>query len=295
MQFFVNSIFPFLLLCLGVVYLAEKFYFKPQRANIINQISVVGHPLSDEDLNIINKTGFWVNTANSWFPLIFFIFIFRAFFWESFQIPSGSMTPTLYKGDYVLVNKHSYGLKNPFTGLGFVDFEEPKRGDPIVFQYPLDPALVYIKRVIGLPGERIAYKDKVIKVFTQEKEFVSTSKSAGIYYDKVSGADLEYFIESLDDASYQIAIDHSAKDDTGRYHNEGGVQIEEFVIPDDYYFVLGDNRDNSLDSRYWGLVHKEAIKGKAQSIWLSFEFDGIEGFPAWIPSGVSFKRIGWIK
>ena len=191
MEYFINTIFPFIIVILGVWYFCEKAYFKPIRNKWINEVSGAGYELSEDELIIINKTSYFTGIAREWFPLLCILFLFRALLWEPYKVASGSMTPNMYKGDFTLTNKHSYGLNNPFTGRKLVEFSGPERGDVIVFKYPLNPEVDYIKRVVGLPGERVIYDQKEITVFTTNRnEIHSTVISLGEYYDKFSKINL---------------------------------------------------------------------------------------------------------
>lgn len=293
MGFFINTVFPFVVIVLGLIYIIEKTLLKPRRNKIIHQIESTGNTVNDEESKIINKTGFMVNLAVEWFPLLGVVFFFRAFLFEPFQIPSGSMTPTLFKGDFILVNKHSYGLINPFTGSKILDISEPKRGDPIVFKYPLNPEIDYIKRVVGLPGETVYYENKKVIVKNENKVINFRYKKKKTELDRDTNATLEHHIESFGEESHiVVAIDKKTNELKSTYFKQEGTGITEFVVPQDHYFVMGDNRDDSLDSRFWGFVHKEAIKGRAAMIWLSVERDNKEDM---LPSSIRLERIGLIN
>ena len=203
---------------------------------------------------------------------VLLVFSFRSMCFEPFRIPSGSMIPTLNIGDFIVVNKFSYGLKLPFSDMYsdpvyLTQFQSPKRDDVIVFKYPLDPSLNYIKRVIGLPGDEIELVNK--QVYVNGKAVSAISESSPITKDyKVKGQNREFLIQS-----------------TGR--ETRADTIPHFKVPAGKYFVMGDNRDFSADSRYWGFVPQENIKGKALAVWMSLTLPFSE-------KGLSFSptRIG---
>jgi len=185
------------------------------------------------------------------------VFVIRTFIVEPFKIPSGSMMPTLIAGDFIAVNKFSYGLRLPVFNKLIFETGSPQRGDVFVFHYPKDPSIDYIKRVIGLPGDNIKYENK--KLFVNDVEVSQTYTSIYKYSLK---QDLEVsakeFVEDHGDYSHSILI-----------HDIPSESVE-FVVPDGHYFAMGDNRDNSSDSRVWGFVPDELLVGKAFVIWLNF-------------------------
>lgn len=208
--------------------------------------------------------------CRSFFPIIFAVTAFRSFLVEPFKIPSSSMMPTLLVGDFILVNKFSYGLRVPVLRSKFLEVSEPKRGDVIVFRYPKDPKVNYIKRVVGLPGDEITYRDKIIYVNGVEVPQTDMGTYAGVGEEgrKATGANLRQ--EHLGDVDHQIL--NMAGMDNGRHGP--------YIVPEGQYFVMGDNRDNSLDSRFWGFVPEKNLVGKAFAIWMNWD------------SGIDFKRIG---
>lgn len=244
------------------------------------------------------------------FPLLLVIFLFRSFIIEPFQIPSGSMRPTLEDGDFIVVNKFNYGIRDPLFRSEILDNNKPERGDVIVFKYPIDPRVDYIKRVIGLPGDKILYKDDTLyikkkclnnsikcseyKQISQKIKSLSVKKSeqAGFEYRSVS-EDYEHniFIDK-DSVSNEPFFCSFAK---GAICAQKGTLSNEFIVPNEHYFVLGDNRNYSLDSRFWGFVPEENIVGNALFIWMSFEFSENKYLPSWVPSGIRFDRIGKIN
>lgn len=199
--------------------------------------------------------------ARSFFPILLIVLILRSFIIEPFRIPSGSMLPTLEIGDFIVVNKFAYGIKLPLLHWGLIDIGEPERGDVVVFRYPHNPSQDYIKRLVGLPGDRISYKDK--QLFINGKAVAR--KDMREYPKPLSTAyplKMNRYTELLGEANHDILL---APDRRG--HNG------DWVVPEDSYFVMGDNRDNSNDSRAWGFVGKEDMAGKAFLIWMSWNYD----------------------
>lgn len=217
-----------------------------------------------------------VEYARSFFPVIFIVLLIRSFIAEPFRIPSGSMMPTLLVGDFILVNKFAYGLKVPVLDYKFVEIEQPQRGDIAVFRYPVDPRQDYIKRIVGLPGDEISYRSK--RLFVNGDEVLS--EPMGRYIGIGSGADMtgaEVRSERLGDVTHQILHRPEA---FRRGDGEGAWRV-----PEGHYFVMGDNRDNSLDSRYWAFVPEGNLVGRAFLIWMNW--DSRNG-------GVDFSRIGTV-
>ncbi|MEP1384094.1 MAG: signal peptidase I [Paraglaciecola sp.] len=245
-----------------------------------------------------------VDTAQQIFPVIAFVMVLRSFLYEPFQIPSGSMMPTLLVGDFILVEKFSYGLKDPVARKKFVDLGSPERGDVVVFKFPPNPSLDYIKRVVGLPGDTVIYRNKQlqIKPACDTAENCAPMKTVELNFESRGDAyqqfsPLEKYTEQLGDVSHQIYRKTGRSNYTSRYFQQPGTQIDEWIVPEGQYFVMGDNRDNSEDGRFWGFVPDENLVGKAVAIWVSFEFDRVPSswVPNWIPTGVRFERVGSIN
>jgi signal peptidase I len=220
-----------------------------------------------------DKEPWWIEYPKSFFPVILVVFLLRSFLVEPFKIPSGSMVPTLVVGDFILVNKFSYGIRLPIINKKVVDLGQPKRGDVMVFRYPDDPSLDYIKRVVGTPGDRIEYKDKRLFVNGVEQahtplpdylnpERIHYSKQ---YLEKLGGVEHRIVIE--DDAPAAVPIPPQFPFRENCNYNSDGVSC---TVPPGHYFMMGDNRDNSADSRVWGFVPDENIVGRAFFIWFNF-------------------------
>ncbi|BBA37515.1 signal peptidase I [Methylocaldum marinum] len=214
-----------------------------------------------------------VEYARSFFPIILIVLLLRSFLVEPFRIPSGSMMPTLLIGDFILVNKYAYGIRLPVLNTKIVDMGEPERGDIVVFRFPKDPTIDYIKRVIGVPGDRIAYFNKQLYVNGEAVKQTDIAEYQGVGQGNImTGARL--LSENLSGIQHDILI------------REGQPSVQgEFAVPEGHYFVMGDNRDNSNDSRYWGTVPESHLVGKAFFIWMSFD---------WENGGVAFDRLGTI-
>ena len=211
-----------------------------------------------------------VEYARSFFPVFLIVFVLRSFIVEPFRIPSNSMMPTLLTGDFILVNKFNYGIRLPVVDAKVVDVGRPERGDVVVFRFPGDPSTPFIKRVVGVPGDRIAYYDKVLYVNDEPMVQSPVGRYAGVGSGAVmSGASL--LVERIGDAEHEILIQPEARTVQGAT-----------VVPEGHYFVLGDNRDNSRDSRYWGTVSDELLIGEAFRIWMNWDFG----------HGIDWRRIG---
>ena len=248
----------------------------------------------------------WIEQTGGVFPVIALVLILRSFIFEPFQIPSGSMMPTLLVGDFILVEKFAYGLKDPVTNTKFLETGEPKRGDVVVFKYPLDTRVDYIKRVVGMPGDRVIYRNKELmirpKCDEQEGKTCPGFQKLDVKFEQRGefsqmGIPLDRYTEQLGDVSHETLRNPLMPDLVDRYYRQPGTYPDEWVVPEGHYFVMGDNRDNSTDSRFWGFVPEQNLVGKAVAIWISFEFEREEGssLPSWVPTGVRFNRIGGIK
>ena len=242
-----------LLVVTGLVWLLEKYYLRKRRAE-------------DE------KQPWWIEYSVSFFPVILVVFVLRSFLVEPFKIPSGSMIPTLLIGDFILVNKFAYGIRLPVANVKIIDIGNPKRGDVMVFRYPSDPSLDYIKRVVGLPGDRIEYRNKELSINGKQVP----RQQLGDYESRER---LQYFpryLERFDGTEHEIILEKEAPGFISRSmdfghsgncdYNSGGLAC---TVPAGHYFMMGDNRDNSSDSRVWGFVPDGNIVGKAFFIWLN--------------------------
>jgi len=272
MNFDFQAIMVLALIATGIIWGIDVFLRAPRRQREAENIKKQAQGKTDEEkINNVLKEPLFVEYARSFFPIILIVLILRSFLVEPFRIPSGSMIPTLQVGDFILVNKYSYGIRLPLVGSKIIEIGEPKRGDIVVFRFPEDPSIDYIKRVIGLPGDRISYIDKTVYVngepARQETLGVYTGMGSGL---RMSGA--SHRIEHLDGVDHEILVQTMRR-----------PVDSEFVVPEGHYFVMGDNRDNSNDSRFWGPVPEENLVGKAFMIWMNW--DSAKG-------GITWERIG---
>jgi signal peptidase I len=223
-----------------------------------------------------------VDMARAFFPVIVVVFLIRSFWVEPFKIPSGSMKPTLLVGDFILVNKYVYGIRLPVVNKKVIDIRPLGRGDVVVFRYPADPSVDYIKRVVGLPGDKIAYRGKRISV---NGEAVPV-QGKGYYTDaELNFLRLPTFTERLGERSHQMMIVPAQPPvdlaQVRQFAHRGNCEYNDdgfsCTVPAGHYFMMGDNRDQSSDSRYWGFVPDDHVKGRAFLVWMNFN---------------DFKRIG---
>ena len=223
------------------------------------------------------KEPWWIEYPKSFFPVILIVFALRSFLVEPFKIPSGSMIPTLLVGDFILVNKYTYGVRLPVINLKVIDVNEPKRGEVMVFRYPENPSIDYIKRIVGLPGDTITYRNKQLILNGKPLKM----ESVGEYTYLESGLSYVYnqrYIESLGERGHNIIINpdvpglHLSGVHQFPFEENCIYQHSEFTctVPAGNYFTMGDNRDSSSDSRYWGFVPERNIVGKAFLIWWNF-------------------------
>ncbi len=304
----------------GIIWCFERFKWAPARKAAATDTasgSITDHKIADAAI----PPG-WIETCASIFPVLAIVFSVRSFLYEPFQIPSGSMMPTLLIGDFILVEKYAYGIKDPITQTTLVSTGHPKRGDIAVFKYPLNPDMDYIKRVAGVPGDRVIYNPFTRQVTVQPSCNENTRCTEGLTVnddttsrpsafvqtfqhsnsDKISSRFFQIPQEnSLSDNEIRLsertetqgAISHSilivpgAQEQLTKYYRQPGQPLGIWVVPEGHYFMIGDNRDNSADSRFWGFVPEKNLVGKAIAIWMSFEKQEGE----W-PTGVRLSRIG---
>lgn len=285
--------FALLLFLLSVVtfvyWLAERLHFLParqaaaaalaaQQAARREQLQQLGIAKVDDDLGEARARllmqPWWLDWTAGLFPVIVGVFVLRSFLFEPFKIPSGSMVPTLMVGDLILVNKFDYGVRLPVLNKKVIANNDPQRGDVMVFRYPPDPRLDYIKRVVGVPGDEVAYLNQKLTLNGQPVPV----KALGEFYDEDSLRYAPQFSEKLGEKDHLILVDPRRSSFFGtdsprfpfaencRYSAEGVI----CKVPAGHYFVMGDNRDNSQDSRYWGFVPDENLVGRAFFVWMNF-------------------------
>lgn len=279
----------------GIYWLAERFYFLPQRrqavavleasaakrrAELSSQgISQVDDNTAEAKARLIMQP-WWLDWTAGLFPVIVVVFLLRSFLFEPFKIPSGSMIPTLWVNDLILVNKFHYGVRLPVINLKVLDNHSPQRGDVMVFRYPPKPSLDYIKRVVGVPGDEVGYLNKQLTINGQPVPktalpdfFDADALRYAKQFQEVNGGKAYRLLNDDDRPAFIAGADDFPFRENCRYSGEGVV----CKVPEGHYFMMGDNRDNSLDSRYWGFVPEKNIVGKAFFIWMHFG---------------NFKRIG---
>ncbi len=289
----------------GLVWLIDHWLFKPKRTLALAEVTAkTGRELTEDEARRAAPESSLVEFSRSAFPLIACILILRSFIYEPFRIPSGSMKPTLLVGDFILVEKFRYGLRDPVFRHELINTGRPKHGDVVVFKYPIEPDLDYIKRVIGLPGDRIVYHDKQFYI---EKHCAPTCKGEnevaieqsfveeGEFYN--GRVPLRTFTETHGEETYNILINPAAGSQIGGFYTQNNSRRGEWIVPEGHYFMIGDNRDNSGDSRFWGFVPEEHLVGRAVFVWLSLDFEhGPDSrMPKWLPARIRFDRLGSIR
>ncbi len=282
-----------LLVITGAFWVAERWYFAPQRrraadraaeelesrrAALQQQGVVADGSMGESDVAAarerLQRQPWWLEWTAGLFPVILVVFLLRSFVAEPFKIPSGSMEPTLVPGDLILVNKFVYGLRLPLLDTRITPGELPQRGDVIVFRLPKDPRIDYIKRIVGLPGDTVSYENKHLVI--NGKPVAETPLSD--YFDPGSMTYYKQYMEALGAHRHRIMLNPEAPPyviggpDNFPHRDMCHYNLEGFVckVPAGNYFAMGDNRDNSLDSRYWGFVPERNIVGKAFVVWMNF-------------------------
>ncbi len=253
MNFDFSALLVLLTFISGAIWAFDSWFFEPRRKN-----QELNEPLI-------------VEYARSFFPIFFIVLILRSFIVEPFRIPSASMMPTLLIGDFILVNKYDYGIKLPVINTKIIKNGKQKRGDIIVFRYPEDPTIPFIKRVVGVPGDRLSYYNKTLYINGIEmKQSIN-----GSYIGQGAGKSMDgksWRQEMLGDVKHEILVNP--------YQPSSTVEV---IVPEGKYYVFGDNRDNSKDSRFWGFVPDENLIGRAFMIWMNWDLKN---------SGIDWKRIG---
>jgi len=267
--------------CLDVFYLAKQRRLRAHAAVAafdVRNAKLLADGIKPEtsgraalEANILRQPT-WIEYSGSFFPVIALVFFLRSFLYEPFKIPSSSMVPTLQVGDLILVNKFTYGIRLPIINKKIIDVNHPERGDVMVFKYPKDVSLDYIKRVIGVPGDKIVYKNKRLTINGKAISY----KPLPDYLDEERLNYSQQFLENLSGVEHKILNDERAPSyvpnpDAFPQHELCTYDVEGFActVPPGNYFMMGDNRDNSLDSRYWGFVPDQNIVGKAFFVWMN--------------------------
>ncbi len=271
----------------GVVWAIDRFHLAPaRRKNAEDALAefdaraarlaadgVKPDPIARAELvSHIDRQPTWVAYTGSFFPVIAAVFMFRSFVIEPFKIPSSSMVPTLQIGDLILVNKYTYGIRLPIVNKKIIQINDPARGDVMVFKFPKDPSLDYIKRVVGIPGDKVVYKNKKLTINGQSLAYERLPE----YLDEERLSYFSHYRENLTGIPHEILNDNKVpgyvpSPDMFPQHELCSYDLEGFecTVPAGHYFMMGDNRDNSLDSRYWGFVPDRNIVGKAFFVWMN--------------------------
>lgn len=275
-----NLDFPLILVLLtlatGTIWALDSLLWAKTRRQKATDLTARGLP--EEEVERQTREPSLIDLSRSFFPIILLVLVVRSFMVEPFRIPSGSMMPTLLVGDFILVNKFAYGLRLPVLNTRFLDLGAPERGDVMVFRYPEDPRVDYIKRVIGVPGDHIRYQGKQLIINGE----LAGQEAVGVFVgegseSRMTGA--RRMREDLLGVEYEILVMPSDHMFSGDF---------EYVVPEGEYFTMGDNRDNSRDSRAWGTVPEENLVGKAFLIWMSWDWSK-EKVVAWGRLGTSIK------
>ncbi|HEY4071631.1 MAG TPA: signal peptidase I [Herbaspirillum sp.] len=279
-----------LMVLTGIIWFMDKFYLAKQRqanadraltefdARNATLISQGIKPDTDTGVrariqNDLTKQPVWIEYSGSFFPVIALVFFLRSFLYEPFKIPSSSMVPTLMVGDLILVNKFDYGIRLPIVNKKIIQIGNPQRGDVMVFRFPKDETQDYIKRVVGVPGDKIVYKNKKLTINGESLTYQALP-------DFLDDETLNYtsqLQENLNGVPHKILNNQRAPSyvpnpDNFPHRELCSYDVEGFActVPEGQYFMMGDNRDNSLDSRYWGFVPDKNIVGKAFFVWMNF-------------------------
>ncbi len=239
----------------GAVVAYDKFYLRKRTSD------------SGEETNAALNT--IIDYSRSFFPVLLFVLVIRSFIFEPFRIPSGSMMPTLLQGDYIFVKKYSFGLRLPVLDKKIIETGEPERGDVVVFRLPSEPSINYIKRVIGLPGDEIVYEEHRLTV---NGERIAVTRDA----DLPNASAAATYVEQLGDRKHAILVTNP----------RNAMRDGRFTVPDGHYFMMGDNRDNSRDSRFIGAIPETHLVGEAVRVWM--HMDGLE-WPEWTRIGTKIE------
>jgi signal peptidase I len=287
------SLLLFILSVVTLVYwLAERFRFAPQRVaaaaalerqDAVRRSQLAQQGITKVDTNVapardaLLMQPWWLDWTAGLFPVILAVFLLRSFLFEPFKIPSGSMIPTLLVGDLILVNKYHYGVRLPVINKKIIANNDPQRGDVMVFRFPRDPSADYIKRVVGVPGDEVSFRNQKLSINGQEVPLERLPPPG--FYDEREMRYFAEFKEKLGTVEHRILVEPERRAFYGpddriafpfrencRYSAEGVT----CKVPPGHYFMMGDNRDNSEDSRFWGFVPDENIVGKAFFVWMNF-------------------------
>jgi signal peptidase I len=245
-------------LATGFIYLLDKLFLEAKRNPVLESNN-------EEETVELAKEPAVIEFSKSFFPVLLLVLVIRSFIAEPFRIPSGSMIPTLLVGDFLVVSKYSYGIRLPVINKKIIDIGEPERGDVVVFRYPEDPTIDFIKRIVGLPGDVVQYIDNNLYINGNNIEQGLLRESA---YIDINGRAHKAVVmqENL------LGFMHEMQEHKG----SRGIGNTSVKVPEGHYFALGDNRDHSKDSRFWGFIPDKNLVGKAQFIWMHLGFENLK-------------------
>lgn len=304
---FYSVLLTLVTLAAGLIWWFDTRVNKPKRlARVAAEQRRLDQQLDEAAQQRIAPQGAVAEFAQSVFPILLVILILRSFVYEPFRIPSASMMPTMLAGDFILVEKFSYSLRDPIWRHQLIKTATPQRGDIAVFKHPPINQVDFIKRVIGLPGDRIIYRNKTLYLepacvnaeaaCVQQLQPLARNVAAP---DNNMTSGLLHYREQLGTLNYSILLNPNASARERFYYQQADqrTQADEWIVPEGHYFFMGDNRDNSEDSRFWGFVPEQNLVGRAVFIWMSFEMDraATSWLPQWVPTGIRWHRLGTVE
>jgi signal peptidase I len=272
MNFDFSALLVFLTFASGIIWAVDVAFF----AKLRNRDENTEQKKEDAKTEVVPEP-LMVDYARSFFPVFLIVLVLRSFIMEPFRIPSASMMPTLLIGDFILVNKFEYGIRLPVLNYKIIANEKPERGDIIVFRYPEDPRIPFIKRVVAVSGDKVAYFNKTVYI----NGIADKQTYNGLYEDEGPGRGMNgwQLLESTTgEIEHEILLNPQRQS-----------QVVEKIVPEGHYFVLGDNRDNSKDSRFWGFVPDENLMGRAFFVWMNWSNNRWWHLPSW---NVEWDRVG---
>lgn len=263
----------------GLFYLLDKLIFSRLRLYRYHKIKESRPMLQpEEEAYLTQALPLLIDYALSFFWVLLLVFVLRSFFFEPFRIPTGSLVPTLLPGDFIVVNKFDYGLRLPVINKKLVSIHEPKRGDIVVFRYPVNPKIDFIKRVVGLPGDTLSYVNKVLYINGQEASQIF-EKTETYLHESGNSIEATRLKENL------LGLNH----DIYQFPSRASEDFTNLTVPQGMYFMMGDNRDDSADSRYWGFVPENYIVGKPY--YVLFNWDSQDYHFRWERMGLAVQAM----
>ena len=272
----------------GIFWCLERYRWKPARQRKVEAVrQQTEGKIDGQVLAKVGQSSGLVDLLSSLFPILCFVFVLRSFIIEPFQIPSGSMMPTLLVGDFIIVEKYSYGIKDPITNTTLIPTGKPQRGDVAVFKNPNNTSIDFVKRVVGIPGDKIVYDEdkKELRIYP-----ACQAEDQQCSQQQVIPLDLNSRQETIGGHTHDILLIPNQLYQSEHFFKQPNQKLGEWVVPEGYYFMMGDNRNNSDDSRFWGFVPERNFVGRVSAIWLSLEKQPDE----W-PTSIRFSRIGKVN